>query len=310
MGKTITTDTTTGNVVVAVIAVLTTIGTKRCWNLALFAYHQMRVHSKRTDGLYRQQQALIRTLPGPASMFSDWTKLSWTWRTRVNRSFLRSLPLIILSLIFAALTIVVGIFSSYLVDSTNISILVSSPRCGPMDYLSGYLYDNSTNQEKVWIEDYSNKVTELSSQYVQDCYTNQTSTPERCRIYLHPSLPLTTGRTSCPFDTSMCKNISEPGLVTDTGLLSMKDQFGLNLAGKDDIKFRRKATCAVLDLEGHYDTYTTKNISDIDVDFLVGRKIWEEEKVRLIYLGGSPPSNLSTVLNYMPQDDERSVTTG
>ena len=310
MGKTITTDTTTGNVVVALIAVLTTIGTKRCWNLALFAYHQMRVRSSHTDGLYRQQQALIRTLPGPASMFSDWTKLSWTWRRRVNRPLLRSLPLMIVSIIFAALTIVVGIFSSYLVDSTDISILVHSAHCGPMDYLSGYLYDNSTDQEKVWIEDYSNKVTELSSQYVRDCYTNQTATPERCRIFLRPTVPLKTERTSCPFDGSMCKNIADPGLVTDTGLLSMKNHFGLNLAGKDDIKFRRKASCAVLELKGHEETYTSANISEVDVNYLLGREIYTEEQVRLVLLGGSPPSNLTSVLNYMPEDDERSVTTG
>jgi hypothetical protein len=33
----------------------------------------------------------------------------------------------------------------------------------------------------------------------------------------------------------------------DTGLLDLRDVFGLNLEEKDGVKFRQRATCAVLD---------------------------------------------------------------
>lgn len=57
MGQIITTTTRTGAIIVAIIAILTTIGIGHLWNLVIFAYHQMRIDKSPTDGLYRQQRS-------------------------------------------------------------------------------------------------------------------------------------------------------------------------------------------------------------------------------------------------------------
>lgn len=75
MGRNITTDSRTGTLVVAILAVITTCGTTNLWNLVTFCFHQYRVNSSHTDGLFRQQQALLRTLPTPSALTSDWVKL-------------------------------------------------------------------------------------------------------------------------------------------------------------------------------------------------------------------------------------------
>ena len=61
MGRIITTDSQTGNIVVALLAVTTAFGMTHLWNLVVFAYHQIRTRNV-ANGHVRQQQALLRTL--------------------------------------------------------------------------------------------------------------------------------------------------------------------------------------------------------------------------------------------------------
>jgi len=307
MGQTITTTTSTGNLVVALMAVLTTLGTSHLWNLVVFGYHQIRVNSRHRDGLQRQQQALMRTLPAPSTLLAGWLELWWVWRRRVRRALLRSILLVVVAIIFAVIIVVVGIFSSYLVDSTNITVLVQSPYCGPIDYEGVDTDDNRTAHVnwEVWQNAYSDKIAEIAALYARDCYINRTAVPERCSIFTHPTIPLFQTRTSCPFKGSICKNVSQPGFVSDTGLLDLDDHFGLNLNTENNMKFRRTATCAVIDLEGHYDVLDTSNSTEAHVKKYLGRDLYEEEQYRRYYLGETRGANFTKGANYMPVDTQR-----
>ncbi|KAJ4289802.1 hypothetical protein N0V90_011133 [Kalmusia sp. IMI 367209] len=311
MGQTITTTTSTGNLVVALMAVLTTLGTSHLWNLVVFGYHQIRVNSRHRDGLQRQQQALMRTLPAPSTLLADWVKLWWVWRKRVHRALLRSILLVVVAIIFAAIIVVVGVFSSYLVDSTNITVLVQSPYCGPIDYEGVDTDDNQTARVNwaAWQNAYGDKIAEIAAPYARDCYMNRTAVPERCRIFTRPTIPLYQTRTSCPFKGSICKNVSQPGFISDTGLLDLNDHFGLNLITENNMKFRRTATCAVIDLEGHYDVLDTSNSTDAHVEKYLGRTLYEEEQYRRYYLGETVAGNFTTGVNYMPVDTQRYAVT-
>jgi hypothetical protein len=301
MGQTITTTTKTGNILVALMAVLTTLGTNHLWALIVFGYHQMRVNIDPRDGLLVQQQALIRTLPGPFAMLTDWLKLWWVWRKRVNRALARCVFLVVLAILFAALTIAVGVFSSYLVDGTNITVLVQSPYCGPIDFLGDDMGDTA-DTFNLWSHEYMTKAADLAAAYTRDCYANRTATPERCRIFTRPTLPFQKQRVACPFEPSMCKNISEPGLSIDTGMLDLAEHFGLNLATRDKVKFRRKATCAVLELDGHYKIL---NVSDnFDFEQFNGRAPWVGEREMRMYLGATGAANYTYGVRHMPQERE------
>lgn len=301
MGQTITTTTRTGNLLVALMAVLTTLGTNHLWALVVFGYHQTRVNTSPRDGLLVQQQALIRTLPGPFAMLTDWLKLWWVWRKRVNRALTRSVFLIVLAIIFAALTIAVGVFSSYLADGTNITVLVQSPFCGPVDYLGDDIKGSRANFN-IWTHEYMKKTADLASAYTRDCYTNRTATPERCRIFTNPTLPFQQQRGACPFEPSMCKNISEPGLTVDTGMLDLDNHFGLNLAAKDKVKFRRKTTCAVLELDGHHKVINASDTPEFELNS--GRKPWVGEREMRIYLGETEAVNYTFSVLHMPEERE------
>lgn len=85
MGHTLTIDASISNVVVALLAICTSIGTAQLFNVAIFLYHQIRAHGEPSDGLYWQQQALLRTFPAPTALVADYMKLWWNWRTKTKR---------------------------------------------------------------------------------------------------------------------------------------------------------------------------------------------------------------------------------
>lgn len=80
MGQTITTDSRTGAIVVALVAVITSLGMTHLWHLFTFFYHQMRATGRPRNSLFRHQQALLRTLPTPGTFLADLVKLLFAWR--------------------------------------------------------------------------------------------------------------------------------------------------------------------------------------------------------------------------------------
>ena len=63
MGKTITTDSRSGVIIIAILAIFTSMGLNHLWHLLTFGYHQLRANGDARDGLFRQQQSLLRYYP-------------------------------------------------------------------------------------------------------------------------------------------------------------------------------------------------------------------------------------------------------
>ena len=99
---------------------LIVLGTAHLWHLIAFAYHQSRASGKPTDGMFRQQQALLRSLPTPSSLMADSVKLWWAWRNRTDRTFIRSMAPLVLAFLCTVGSIAASIASSYVVDSTSL----------------------------------------------------------------------------------------------------------------------------------------------------------------------------------------------
>jgi hypothetical protein len=271
MGQTITTDIRTGNLVVALLAILTTFGLGHLWNISIFLYHQIRTQGRPSDGHFHQQQALLRTLPTPNAITSSWIKLWWTWRGKSNHAFARTWILALLSVIFTASTVAVGIFVSYVISTTNVEVLVKSPFCGPLD-MDRYISSTGTTG----LDQYLVALGADSRPYSKDCYQDVTSKPAQCSIYISSSIASIKTREDCPW-ANMCKNITQPGISMDSGLIDVNHGFGLNLLARDAVRFRRKNTCAFLETEGRYVIQNTSFGPTIQIRF--------EEKVKLFFGG-------------------------
>ena len=233
MGKTITTDTRTGTVIIALLAVITSIGLKHLWNLLVFSYHQARATGRPSDGLFRQQQVLLRTLPTSSTLIAESLKLWYTWRHVSNRAFTRTLAHSTVSLIFLLGSLAVSIFSSYIVSTSNLEVLVSSPHCG-------YFRDSFS-------QGYYASVSTTADTYAQNCFQNVTLLPSRCNVYTRPNVPFSMEMIPCPFDQAICLS---DAVAFDSGVVGLNSAIGFNLASKDDVGYRKRTTCAMLNLAG------------------------------------------------------------
>ncbi|KAF2020984.1 hypothetical protein BU24DRAFT_487495 [Aaosphaeria arxii CBS 175.79] len=271
MGRTITTDTRSGTFIIALLAVFTTLGMTHLFHLSTFIYHQVRANGKPLDGLFRQQQALLRTLPGPGSLVTDSIKLWFSWRHKSKRPLLRSLPQASLAFTFAMASLAASIFSSYVVSTTDLDVLIESSSCGYLDLIQGDQWGGSRQIA------YTDSVFGLAEQYVEDCYTNKSSLPVRCKNLARPRIDFTTEIVPCPFHDDFC---ASPAVAFDSGLFDLSTAYGLNLKDEDGVKHRKRTTCATLPTEGRIER---RNISGGDVQLAARPPFPGEEYLRYMY---------------------------
>jgi hypothetical protein len=239
MGKTITTDQRTGNLIVALLAILSTLGTAHLWHLLSFAIHQVRANGRPADALFRQQQALLRTLPTPGTVMVDALKLWWVWKRKARRSTLRSILLVLIALTFSVSTIVASIFSSLVVDTSNLVVLVDSKFCT-------WSNDNATLDS---ID--PTTILAVAVPFADMCYRNESieKQPAACNIYVRPNITFTNTRVPCPFAADWC--VGGFAISLDSGLLDLSKDFGLNIPSTSGMRYRKKSTCAILPTENH-----------------------------------------------------------
>jgi hypothetical protein len=233
-------------------------GTTHLWHLIAFGYHQFRADGKPKDGLFRQQQAIIRQLSTPSALIADATKLWCSWRNKADHALIASLAPLSLALVCAIGGIAASLASSYVIDSSGVEVLISSPYCGSITVTE------SQHSERTYI----NIVEAMARTYATDCYPiyNQTigSLPARCQVFIRPSVPLQVETVECPFSPKICKGSKENpsmGVAVDSGLVDVNDAFGLNLANKDRVKFRKRTTCGVLQHDDYTKVVNTSIIS-------------------------------------------------
>jgi hypothetical protein len=215
----------------------------------------MRANGRPSDGMFRQQQALLRTLLPPSSLMAESAKLWWCWRKRNERVLMRCLVQFLLAASCTIGFLVAGIASSFVVSSSDLEVLVRSPLCGTVDLSSPG--DVSRN--------YIAAVITSSVPYAEECYQNQTLLPARCKAYVHPRVSFTTEDAACPFDQEFCKKNTSAAnsvIAVDSGLVDLNDGFGFNLPNTDRVSYRRRTTCAILPLEGHTSIVNASDFPD------------------------------------------------
>lgn len=215
------------------------------------------------DGLFHQQQALLRTLPAPSDLLADTTKLWWHWRTRTDRALTRSLLPFTIAMLCGVGSLAASILSSYVLDSTNLEVLVSSPFCGRV---------NTTIGDTAPFRSYQDATYTVAEPYGRECYQNGTTLSARCSAFVHASVPLTMERVACPFDEEMCvagpdDSLPAPAVAMDSGLVDVNSAFGMNLAASDRVMYRKRTTCGVLPDDG-YTTLINASAMDPTIMYL------------------------------------------
>jgi hypothetical protein len=217
------------------LAILSSLALTHLWHLLAFAIHQTRAHGRPSDGLFWQQQAILRAQAAPSALIADNLHLWWNWRRRTTRVLLRCVLQLVLPTLFILGALAATISTSFIVDNSNIEVLVRSPLCGRFP-----------SELDV---DYLTKIAEATT--CRNSYIRQDLT---LRVSAKPA--------PCPFAASMCTDGEIQAVSIDTGLLDLTRDFGVNLRKKEAMKYRKITTCTTIPVKNRFQIMSVERPRD------------------------------------------------
>jgi hypothetical protein len=241
LGSTLTLSSRNGNILIAVLALFISLAGGQSWSILSFLAHQVCTTRASKDGLWHQQQAVLRNNRSEVSSVWQLTRISWAWRQESSRSFRRSLGLILCGLLHLGVFFATGALVSYIVSVDNETLLAASPFCGSFSS-PGNIANSSNIGSVIAYAAYTKNSIVSSGAYVSNCLAQAQTLPE-CSSFKQPKLNWTSTKAPCPFGDGMCLGSDNGSLKLDTGLLDSRDDFGVN--GQDDerVSYRRLSTC-------------------------------------------------------------------
>ena len=241
LGSTLTLSSRNGNILIAILALFVSLSGGQSWSILSFLAHQICATKSSRDGLWHQQQAVLRNHRSDVSSIWQLMKISWAWRQESVRSMRRSLSLILLGVLHVGLFFPTGALIPYIVAVDNQVLLGRSSYCGPFPDTKGVI-DQSTIGSTIAYDAYTKNSIALSSKYVSTCLAQNRTLPE-CNTFKQPRLNWTSTRAPCPFGDEMCLGPANGAIQLDTGLLDSRADFGVNGQASERILYRRVSTC-------------------------------------------------------------------
>lgn len=257
LGSTLTLSSRNGNILIAILALFVSLSGGQSWSILSFLAHQVCTTRASKDGLWHQQQAVLRNNRSDVRSVWQLMRISWVWRQESVRSIRRSLGLISLALFHLVLFFATGAFIPYIVAVDNQVLLERSPYCGPFPSPHGVL-DQSTIGSIIAFDAYTKNSIALSREYVSNCLAQNQTLPE-CNTFKKPRLNWTSAPAPCPFEDGMCLGPANGAIKLDSGLLDSRDDLGVNGHNDERISYRRLSTCIPITT----DNFTTNGTSSI-----------------------------------------------
>jgi hypothetical protein len=252
LGSNLTVTVQNGAFLVAFLALFVQLVGSHLWDIISFTCHQYRATSQPRDGVHWQQQAIFRNSSTASTALWDLLKISWAWRSLAKRPYSRTLPFAALTSLYAVSFTLAGIFSSQLVTTSGIEVLVQSPSCG-------YWQPSGLNGSEAAVDDPVN-VAELSyyygqidasSIYSRACYGKGTNLPQ-CNVFSEQQIDWTSDHNAtCPFAPGTCIGTNTAALQLDTGHMDSHTTFGINALKENRVTYRKVTTCAPITTDGY-----------------------------------------------------------
>ena len=254
-GGTLTLSTRWSGVLLAALVTFISIVGASFWSLLSFILHQLRVKSGEGDGLFFQQQVVLRNPGSPLQVVLQLLKASWAWRAQrprrlaprrlKSRTFFALLLPLLVFIGFTAAGIFVGDMTRPGYGSDFLKIYPVN--CGYWE-MSADTPEGSSASVKLY-----SKNLQAAQVYKRECYEATTASPA-CSVYAQKSLPFIQANVSCPFGkdfngNSLCT--VETALNLDTGLLDSNDFLGINAPPENRILLRRSSTCSPINSTGY-----------------------------------------------------------
>lgn len=252
LGSTLTLPSRSGILLTAALALFVQFTGTHFWGIVTFTLHQMRSSPKPHDGLFYQQQAILRN-SSAGDALTQLMKVTMAWTSKSTR---RNLLLMLTATLHLVGFIVAGIFSSNVVIE-NPGVLIRGSSCG--------LWPSHLNlTQKVQVNfteqvDFSKNYLEnamLSARDVKSCIPPNTTSlinPEdehECdvstgKVKWHVDLAA-----ACPFAPEMCIGSRTGAVQLNSGHLDSDLDFGINAPPQSRVTYQKILTCAPINTKG------------------------------------------------------------
>lgn len=259
-----------------------------------FILHQTRSTTAPKNGLFHQQQAILRNSVTATNAFWTIASSAFVWKRKgkekgkENRKGLgkgkaqaplrTSLPLLLVSAIHISFFAVAGLFSSR-VTTTSASgqALMTGDICGFPDVVENLRGVEPQDLDEEGLLTFNTQVVlgrltlSRSAAYVRSCYNNYDYRASGgCNVYVQPYLhgfnASSVYNTSCPFvNQETCATSS--AVRYDSGAIHSNKDLGINYPESDAMTIRRITSCAPVSAE----RYATDWIEDLPEAFGDGR---------------------------------------
>ncbi|TKA77902.1 hypothetical protein B0A55_03344 [Friedmanniomyces simplex] len=255
LGSTLTLSSRGGLYLVAFLALFVRWSGTHLWGILCFAAFRARAKATSRDGLFYDQQAMLRNSGSDSGALWQIAKMGAQWRKTSRHAVPRSLYLALFAGLHLAAFAVAGIFSAK-ITGTNSEILLRSDQCGTINFTSTISGDTESILTLLRQFQYLRVDAAVSANYIATCFLNTSSTPVNCDSYVRskPSWTLSE-ESSCPFADEMCygaPGTSVPSISVhlDSGPIDSMLDLGINAPPRDRVTLKKLLTCAPLQTDG------------------------------------------------------------
>lgn len=256
MGATLTLNRAEGNLLIAFTAVFVGIVTERFWRIACIIFYRFHSSPKPHDGLYYQQQAVLRNSSSTVSAIWTLTQLILAWQNVAKCSFVRVLPALLTAVFCLGAFTVAGGFSSSISSGISDEVLLNGTNCGIIHFTT-----LDKDAARIFVS-YSSQIVHSAGNYAQQCYSpdspgiSDSAGISDCKYFIKDHLfSMVDNQAVCPFHDSICRS-NNSNIRLDTGYLSLLNDLGSNAPPDQDILFRAVLHCAPLETQNYRETVT------------------------------------------------------
>ena len=269
-GSTLTLKAEHGVLLVAFAAIKVQLISAYLFGAICFVWHQLRVSTKDiSNPAQRDVQLTLRNLAVPEKVAYSLLKLRWRWRGRTTSSWTSSIVTAFLAAIYFVSAFVAGLYSSSILESSNLEVLLGGN-------ISGYWMPESARATQHQIEEqqaasgtYLAELVKDSTQYARSCYNADVPKTPSCSVFSAAAVKWKSNHTShCEFADDLCLGQADAVLL-DTGYLDSNLVFGINSDKADTLSIRKITTCTPLDSKPYLHS----------VEGNVVAELWTEESV-------------------------------
>ena len=203
----------------------------------------------RRDGLYHQQQAVLRNNRSDINSIWQFTQIGWSWRRRTAKSFRKTLTLIFIGIFHFLAFGAAGLLSSHITTAGDQVLGGRNANCG--DFSDAYTAHMVSDQLI-----YQSSAIDASQHYVRNCLGSGDYQSVECGIYKRMEFNWTSSYIPCPFN-DLCLGPENSSLHLETGLIDSRDDMGINGGDEERIQWRKNVTCSPITTMGYQNTGTS-----------------------------------------------------